>query len=98
MKLQEIINFLEELAPPSLQESYDNSGLIVGNPQDEISGVLVCLDSTEAIIDEAIETFDALIVKVNDKSAESKKAHFKSITIELEEKGRALIEKINKLG
>jgi hypothetical protein len=52
---------------------------------------------SEAIIDEAIETFDALIVKVNDKDAENKKAHFKSIQKELEEKGRALIEKINKL-
>ena len=53
---------------------------------------------SEAIIDEAIETFDVLIAKVNSKNAESKKAHFKSITNELEEKGRALIDRINKLG
>jgi hypothetical protein len=52
---------------------------------------------SEAIIDEAIETFDALIAKVNDKNVENKKAHFKSINQELETKGRALIEKINKL-
>jgi hypothetical protein len=52
---------------------------------------------SEAIIDEAIETFDDLIAKVNDKSVENKKAHFKSINQELESKGRALIEKINKL-
>ena len=52
---------------------------------------------SEAIIDEAIETFDDLIVKVNDKSVEDKKSHFKSINQELESKGRALIEKINKL-
>jgi hypothetical protein len=52
---------------------------------------------SEAIIDEAIATFDDLIVKVNDKSVEDKKAHFKSINQELETKGRALIEKINKL-
>jgi hypothetical protein len=52
---------------------------------------------SEAIIDEAIEVFDALITKVNDRSVENKKAHFKSITKELEDKGRALIEKINKL-
>jgi hypothetical protein len=51
----------------------------------------------EAIIDEAIETFDALIVKVNDKKVEDKKAHFKAINNELEAKGHALIEKINKL-
>lgn len=53
---------------------------------------------SEAIIDEAIATFDELIVKVNDRSVEDKKAHFKAINSELETKGRALIEKINKLG
>jgi len=52
---------------------------------------------SEAIIDEAIETFDELIAKVNDRSVENKKAHFKSINAELETKGLALIEKINKL-
>jgi len=52
---------------------------------------------SEAIIDEAIDTFDELIAKVNDKSVENKKAHFKGINQELETKGRALIEKINKL-
>ncbi|GGI57071.1 hypothetical protein [Winogradskyella haliclonae] len=52
---------------------------------------------SDAIIDEAIATFDELITKVNDRSAENKKAHFKAINTELEEKGRALIEKINKL-
>jgi len=51
----------------------------------------------EAIIDEAIETFDILIAKVNDKSVENKKAHFNEIKTELEKRGRALIEKINKL-
>ncbi|TYB76908.1 hypothetical protein [Bizionia myxarmorum] len=53
---------------------------------------------SEAIIDEAITTFDGLIAKVNDRSVEDKKAHFKAINTELEEKGRALVEKINKLG
>ncbi len=52
---------------------------------------------SEALIDEAIETFDVLITKVNGKNVENKKAHFKAINAELEEKGRALIEKINKL-
>lgn len=52
---------------------------------------------SEAIIDEAIATFDDLITKVNDKSAENKKAHFKAINKDLEDKGRALIDKINKL-
>ncbi|TBN03570.1 hypothetical protein EYD45_08610 [Hyunsoonleella flava] len=53
---------------------------------------------SEAIIDEAIETFDELIAKVNDRSVENKKAHFKAINEELENRGKALIEKINKLG
>ena len=52
---------------------------------------------SEAIIDEAIAVFDDLIVKVNNRSVENKKAHFKSINQELEKKGRALIDKINKL-
>ena len=53
---------------------------------------------SEAIIDEAIATFDTLIEKVNDRKVEDKKAHFKAINQELESKGRELIEKINKLG
>ena len=53
---------------------------------------------SEAIIDEVIETFDELIAKVNAKNVESPKAHFKAINNELESKGRALIEKINKIG
>ena len=54
MKLLEITRYLETRAPLSLQESYDNSGLLVGNPEMEIHGALICLDSTEAVIDEAI--------------------------------------------
>ena len=53
---------------------------------------------SEAIIDEAISTFDELIAKVNDRNVEDKKAHFKAINEELETRGKALIEKINKLG
>jgi len=52
---------------------------------------------SEAIIDEAIGTFDDLIAKVNDRTVENRKAHFKAINQELETRGRALIEKINKL-
>ncbi len=52
---------------------------------------------SEAIIDEAIATFDSLIKKVNAKNIEGQKLYFKGITTELEKKGRAMIEKINKL-
>lgn len=56
MKASEIINFLEEWAPPSLQESYDNSGLIVGEGNTEVTGVLISLDCIESTLDEAIST------------------------------------------
>ncbi len=51
----------------------------------------------EALIDEAITTFDDLITKVNQKDVENKKKHFKTVNVELEERGRKLIEKINAL-
>ena len=53
---------------------------------------------SEKIIDDAIATFDDLIAKVNAKDVENKKVHFKGIQQELEDKGRALIERINKIG
>lgn len=62
MKLYEITNALEEIAPLSFQESYDNSGLIVGSSTSEISKVLVCLDSIEEVVDEAIEKKCQLII------------------------------------
>jgi dinuclear metal center YbgI/SA1388 family protein len=62
MKLSDLITSLEELAPPSYQESYDNSGLITGNPEMEITGALICLDSIEAVLDEAIAKGCNLIV------------------------------------
>ena len=61
-KLKEIISLLESVAPRSLQESYDNSGLQVGFPDAEIGRVLVCLDVTEEIVAEAAEKGCSLIV------------------------------------
>ena len=55
MLLKEIISHLESLAPPSYQESYDNSGLLVGNKKDEVKAILIALDCIEITIDEAIE-------------------------------------------
>ncbi len=52
-KIAEVIAELESIAPPMYQESYDNSGLLVGNKGDEVSGALVSLDVTEAVIEEA---------------------------------------------
>lgn len=52
---------------------------------------------SEAIIEQAIATFDDLIEKVNAKSIENQKAHFRAISNELEDKGKEMIEKINAL-
>ncbi|RZK53446.1 MAG: Nif3-like dinuclear metal center hexameric protein [Pedobacter sp.] len=62
MKLAEITNFLENIAPLNYQEDYDNAGLIVGNANDEIHAALVALDCTEQIIDEAIAKNCNLII------------------------------------
>lgn len=55
MKLKILIDELERWSPPALQESYDNCGLQCGDPEQEITGVLCCLDCTEAVIQEALE-------------------------------------------
>lgn len=54
VRVGELAAALEAWAPPALQESYDNSGLLVGEPDTAITGVLVSLDLTEAVLDEAI--------------------------------------------
>lgn len=54
MKISELIKYLEEVAPLAYQEPYDNSGLIVGHPNDEISKAMISLDCTEEVIDDAI--------------------------------------------
>ena len=53
---------LETLAPPALQMAYDNSGLLVGEPDTEITGVLITLDCLEATVEEAIDTGCNVIV------------------------------------
>jgi dinuclear metal center YbgI/SA1388 family protein len=60
--IKDIIRELETIAPPIYQESYDNSGFIVGNPNAEATGVLVCLDCLEKTVDEAISKCCNLIV------------------------------------
>ena len=62
MRIGEIIEALEQWAPPALQESFDNSGLIVGNTNWESTGVLVALDCLESVVDEAIAKSVNLIV------------------------------------
>ena len=62
MKVKEVINYLDSIAPPEFQENYDNCGLIVGNPENTVSGIVVCLDCTEEVIQETIEKNCNLIV------------------------------------
>ncbi|HEX5167733.1 MAG TPA: Nif3-like dinuclear metal center hexameric protein [Cyclobacteriaceae bacterium] len=62
MKIKDVTSYLESFAPVSFQESYDNSGLITGNHDDEITGILTSLDCTEAIVQEAIDSGANLIV------------------------------------
>lgn len=62
MKIEQIINYLESIAPLSFQEEYDNSGLIVGNKKDSVQSALITLDCTEEIVDEAIHKKCNLII------------------------------------
>ena len=62
MKISEIIQFLETIAPPRLQESYDNAGLLVGDKEKTCAGILIALDVTEEIIEEAVQKNCNLIV------------------------------------
>ncbi len=62
MKLSILTAYLESLAPLVYQEDYDNAGLIVGNPDQEISQALLSLDCTEAVVDEAIATGCQVII------------------------------------
>ena len=62
MKVKDVIKYLDSIAPPQFQESYDNSGLIVGQSSNKVNGVLVCLDCTEEVVQEAIDLKCNLIV------------------------------------
>ena len=62
MKIKDILKELETLAPLPLQESFDNAGVQVGDVEQEAVGALLCLDVTEAVVDEAIEKGCNLII------------------------------------
>ena len=54
MKIREIAEAIEQYAPLRLQEEWDNAGIQVGDPDADVTGVLLCTDATEAVIAEAI--------------------------------------------
>lgn len=62
MKLIDLTSYLEQIAPLSYQEEYDNAGLIVGNFDQDITKAIISLDCTEAVVDEAIRVGANLIV------------------------------------
>ena len=61
-RIQEIIQVLEQWAPPAYQESYDNATLICGDRNAKVTGVISTLDCTEKVVDEAIELGANLII------------------------------------
>jgi dinuclear metal center YbgI/SA1388 family protein len=62
MIVQDICNTIETIAPLAYQESYDNAGLLVGDPKQEVTGGLISIDVTEEVIDEAIQKKCNLII------------------------------------
>ena len=62
MKVKEIITLLEEFAPLAYAEDFDNTGLLVGDQEAKVTGILITLDTLEAVVEEAIEKKCNLIV------------------------------------
>ena len=62
MILKQLTLFLEDFAPLSMQESYDNAGLLIGNPNQEIDSALITLDVTDEVLDEALTGGHKLII------------------------------------
>ncbi len=62
MTVREISTCLEAIAPPALQESYDNSGLLLGDPGMEVNAALICLDLTEEVLDEALQQGCGMVI------------------------------------
>lgn len=83
MKIKDVLTTIEQLSPIPLQESYDNSGIQVGDSSQELQGVLLCIDVTEDVIEEALRLGCNLIVSHHPLAFRS----FKSLT------GRNYIER-----
>lgn len=62
MQIKTVTDIIETFAPLALQEKYDNAGLLIGNPDWSVNGVLVCVDVTESVIDEAVAMNVNLII------------------------------------
>src|SRR6476659_7061621 len=62
MVINDVVKYLETFAPPALQESYDNSGMLTGKGEWECTGIMTALDGIPAVIEEAIEKKCNLVV------------------------------------
>lgn len=62
MKIKEITDFLESIIPISSSESYDNCGLLIGDPENSVESALTCLDCTDEVVEEAISLNCKLII------------------------------------
>lgn len=62
MKLKELIDVFEEFAPSRIQEEYDNSGLLIGNHENDIQSALLCIDCTPEVIHEAVSKKIDLVI------------------------------------
>ncbi len=62
MLIKEITDYIESIAPLSLQESYDNAGFITGNKEAELKAVLITLDTIEEVVEEAVQKGANLII------------------------------------
>ena len=62
MRVGDVIRVIEEFAPLGIQEKWDNSGLCIGSPDDEVSSVLIGLDCTPELVDEAVSCGADMIV------------------------------------
>lgn len=62
MKIKEVISLLEQWSPLHYQEEYDNSGLQIGDPDAELSGISICLDVSDEILEDAIQSRHNLVI------------------------------------
>ena len=62
MQVADVLNLLDQWAPLAYSEEFDNTGLLVGSPNLEVTGIMVCLDALDSIVQEAIDKDCNLIV------------------------------------
>ena len=65
MIVKDVIDFFDSYSPLSYAEDFDNVGLLVGNMNDNVTGILICLDSTEDVISEGAEAVIILCTNYN---------------------------------